>query len=359
MTLKKIGAAVLAVMLLLACLPFAASAANTPTILCVGEKDKSTDNLIDKYLSSGTVTVYQVFENTTTYYTLTREDGVGYVLTFSDKYTMSEMVENNKADCGLYCDGDLTVRIAGNVTFDANNKDFGDAYGWRVDGTLTIEGTKSSSKLTVIGNKTMRQNDDGGIGIYAETLKLDNVTVDACGGYAAVQAKSALVMYNAKLTANTDDSMKKNGKPQFAYSIETENFIQYGGFAKANGDVNIDAFYFTGGGTNEFEENVVVYGRSYTFAEESYSGSWSESFDLFRDPSLIPSCMQVNIGSTVAKLSGNRVTLNRRGSTSMTLYVVCGRDVIVFDTTSVKCAVQWWQWIPYILSGSWIEAVFH
>ena len=39
MTLKKIGAALLAVMLLLSCLPFAASAANVPSILYVGEKN--------------------------------------------------------------------------------------------------------------------------------------------------------------------------------------------------------------------------------------------------------------------------------------------------------------------------------
>ena len=356
MTLKKIGAALLAVMLLLSCLPFAASAANVPSILYVGEKNKTSDNLIDKYLSSGDVTVYQVFENTTTYYTLTRDDAIGYILTFSDKYTMSEMVECSKADCGLYCNGDLTVCIDGDVTFNADAREFGDAFGWRVDGTLTIQGTKSTAKLTVSGNKTMRQNDDGGIGICADTLMLNGVQVNACGGYAGVQAKSALVMYNAKLYANTDASMKKLGKPQFECSIETENFIQSGGLVKANGDVKIDAFYFTGNGTNQFEENVVVYGRSYTFAKEAYDGNWSESFELFRDPSLIPSCMKISIGSTVAKISGNRVSLNRRGSTTMTLFVQCGRDVIFFSTASVSCAVQWWQFIPYFFSFAWIDA---
>lgn len=359
MMLKRIGAVMLAAVLLLACLPLAVSAAGTePTMLLVGEKNKTEDNLIRKYIRSGQVDVYEVSENSTAYYTLTKNEKIGYILTFYNDYVMSEIVESSAGDCGLYCDGDLTVRIAGNVKFDANDKTHADAYGWKVKGTLTIEGAVPNASLTVNGNKTMRESDDGGIGICADTLLLHDVCVNACGGYAAVQAKSALVTADAALYANTDASMKKNGKTCFAYSIETNNFIQSGGYVKADGDVLIEAFCFKGDAENKFEEKVVVYGRSYTFARDNYDGAWSSAYDLFKDPSLIPSCMKVSLGSSVAKISGNRLALNRRGMTTMTLTVQCGSAVIVMDSAVVLCTVQWWQWIPYIISGAWLDAFF-
>ena len=142
MNLKKIFAALLAVAMLLSCLPFAASAANEPSVLYVGEKDKTDDNLIpmlDAVGKAGNVRVYAIDRNTQAYYTLTYEKNVGYVLTFYNDYTMSELIDSRSAYCGLYCDGDRTVRIAGNVTFNADDEKYKGAIGWIVEGKLTIE----------------------------------------------------------------------------------------------------------------------------------------------------------------------------------------------------------------------------
>ena len=359
MKMKKLFAAILAVVLVLGCLPFAASAANEPTALYVGEKDKTSDNLIpmlDSVGKNGKVYVYAIDKQTKAYYTLTYENGVGYVLTFYNDYTMSEIIENRSVYCGLYCDGDLTVRIAGNIKFDVNDAKHKGAVGWNVKGTLTIEGDTSDANLTVNGDKTKDLSGDGSIGINAETLKLHAVTVNACGGYAGVVAKEALVMASATLNANTAADMKQGTEPKFAYSIVTDNFIQIGGRVQADGSVNIDAFYFRGG-THVFDEKVVVYGKDYVFAESSYNGLWSDSFTLFRDPDQIPSCMTASVTSTVAKINGNKLNLYRRGTTMLSLTIQCGRELITMDSRTVECRLLWWQWIPYLLSGAWIDAL--
>ena len=356
MCIKKIAAAVMAVVLLLACLPVMASAAGDPVTLFVGEKEKSGDNLIEMYKSTGYVIVYAIDKTTSAYYTVTKEEDVGYVLTFYNNYNMSETVEYGGYLCGLYCDGDLTVRINGSVNFDADTKDYNNTYGWVVEGDLTVEGSISNASVYVSGSRANHGVSDGSIGIKADTLLLNKVSVNAFGGYAAVEAEEALVMNNATLNANTSAAMLKDGKPDFAYGVVTDNYLQFGGIVTVSGDVKIDAFYFRGG-SNHFDEKVVVYGREYKFAEHPYSGDWSETFSLFRDPSLIPHCMKVSVGSSVAKVDGNRVRLNRRGSTSMELYVRCGSAILTLDTTEVQCAVRWWQWIPYLLSGAWIDGV--
>lgn len=359
MKLKKLFAALLAVVLLASCLPFAASAANEPTVLYVGEKDKSDDNLIEKLDAvgkAGSVRVYAIDRQTQAYYTLTYEKNVGYVLTFYNNYTMSEIIENRSEYCGLYCDGDLTVRIAGNVTFDADDALRRGAIGWLVEGTLTIEGDTIGASLTVNGAKSKDLTGDGSIGIRAETLKLHSVTVNACGGFAGVVASEALVMASATLYANTAEDMKAGKEPQFAYSVVTKNLIQIGGTIQADGSVDIAAFYFRNG-IHVFDEKVVVYGKDYTFAETSYAGKWADSFTLFRDPSGIPSCMKVALENSVAKIEGNTLRLNRIGKATLALVIQCGRELIVMDVRDVSCSLMWWQWIPYILSGAWIDAL--
>ena len=370
MKLKKLFAALLAVVLLLSCMPLMASADEEPTVLYVGELNKSDDNLIKMLEARGRdkqVLVYAVDVNTRAYYTLTYEDGIGYVLTFYNDYCMSQIVEARGYYCGLYCDGDLTVRLAGNVTFDVNDTAFRNTVGWLVRGQLTIEkatkdeyGRKlpkeTASSLIVNGSKANATTDDGSIGIKAETLMLNNVTVTACGGYAGVVASEALVMAHASLFANTAEDMFKDGKANFMYGVVTENFIQVEGLVRARGMVDIDGFYIVGG-VHYFDYIPVVYNRDYTFCESSYSGAWSDSFKLFNDPDEYPSCMKTSVGSTVAKLGSNKVTLNRRGTTKMELTIRCGSELIIMDSREVKCRIMWWQWIPYILSGSWIDGL--
>lgn len=371
MKLKKLFAALLAVVLLMSCLPFAASAANEPSVLYVGEKDKTEDNLIpmlDAIGKSGNVRVIAIDRTTQAYYTLTYENGVGYVLTFYNSYNMSQIIDSRSSYCGLFCDGDLTVRLAGNITFDVNDPTYKGAYGWIVEGQLTIERAlkdengfdlpkNTPAVLTVNASKSKTRSDDESIGISAPTLMLHDVTVNACGGYAGVVAKEALVMADATLHANTAADMKNGEDCLFEYSVVTDNLIQIGGTIRADGPVDISAFYFRGG-SHIFDEKVVVYGKDYVFAEQSYNGLWSNSFKLFRDPSSIPSCMKVLVESSVARIDGNSLLLNRRGETMLWLYIQCGRETIVMDARTVVCQVAWWQWIPYIFSFSWVDAVF-
>ena len=363
MTLKRIGAAVVAVLLLLSCLPFAASAAHVPTELYVGEKNKSDDNLIEMYQRTGLpVEVIEVYRNTKSYYRLTKEAGVGYVLTFFNDYMMSEIISAYR--CGLYCDGDLTIRIAGrNVSFDTNEFDkYPDSVGWRVDGALTIESYMypdgsvfSGAQVTVEGNRKLRKNDDGSIGISAESLFIHDVTVYAVGGYSAIKAESALVMCDAYLYANTDPALKdEEGEALFKFGISTENFIQSGGHVAACGDVDIGGYDPRDNASCKFDDKVVVYRRYFVFKQDVYDGYWNSTYDLFTDLTL-PSCVQAFSASTVALISGKRVTLHRRGQTMLTLMVPCGRATVLLDYAPVQCKVQFFQWIPYIFSFVWLE----
>ncbi|MBQ7542809.1 MAG: hypothetical protein IJT44_11025 [Clostridia bacterium] len=363
MKLKRFFAAFLAVALLIACVPMTASAgAKVPTKLFVGEKDKSEHNLIERFKRDGYVEVYEVFKNTKSYYTVTYEEDAGYVLTFYYNYEMSELVERNDNYYGLYCDGDLTIRIAGDVTFDTTEYKTRGTCGWRVDGQLTIEGTTVNGsvdkakikdcKVTVIGDKNLNTENDGNIGIYAQTLMLHNVEVTALGGYAAVYASDAIVMCDAILNANTDPAMKNGDKALFTYSIETKYLIQKGGKVTARGDVNIEG-YDVRGGDNDFEKKVVVYRITFAFLKDTYSGYWRDTFDLFHNPSAIPACMSVSSGNAVAKISGSQLILNRRLSTVITLYIKCGRAIIELDEADVYCRIHFWQFIPYILTGPW------
>ena len=211
MHLKKVLAVVLAAALFLCALPIAASAENEPTVLYVGESQKEGDNLIQKLEDDRIVRVFSV-KDWQSYYTLTYEKGTGYVLTFYNAYSMSGVVTKRKL-CGLYCDGDLTVRLDiskeyselypnanANIVFDLNDSyynykedtyfDTSGAYGWYVNGTLTIECINERSKtseaqLTVKGDLT--KSDDGCTGIYCNTLLLNKVTVVAKGGNIGVR----------------------------------------------------------------------------------------------------------------------------------------------------------------------------
>ncbi len=370
MKVKKVLAALLAAVLMFSCLPFAASAAKTPGELYVGEKKFSGDNLIAKYKSEGRVLVYAIDTDSQAYYTVTKEDNVGYVLTFYNDYVMSEMVTDASSYCGVYCDGDLTIRLAGNITFDANDAKKKNAIGWFVEGQLTIEDAlvdesgkalpaRTAHVLDVNGALAKTNSESGSIGIYAQTLILHNVTVNACGGYAGVVTEEAIVMLNSTLNANTAEDMKDGDECLFKYGLQTNHFIQSGGAIRAAGDVNVQSYYFDGG-THAFDQTVVVYARNYDFAEEKYTGNWLDSYKLFLNPDQIPSCMRVSVGSSVAKIDGNSLLLNRRGTTTLLLTIRCGRDTLVMcGPLKVSCTLLWWQWIPYILSFSWIDAILN
>ena len=369
MKVKRIFAAFLAVVLMFSCLQLAASAANVPGTLYVGEKNKAGDNLISKYKSEGRVLVYAIDVDSHAYYTVTREDRAGYVLTFYNDYVMSEMVTDASANCGVYCDGDLTIRLAGNIKFDANDAKKKNGIGWFVEGQLTIEkATKDengrdfarpvSANLEINGALAKTNSDSGSIGIYAQTLMLHNVTVNACGGYAGVKAEEAIVMLDSTLTANTSEDMKDGETCLFKYGMQTNHFIQCGGLIRAAGDVDVQSYYFDGG-SHIFDQTVVVYARNYDFANQAYVGNWLDSFKLFINPDQIPSCMRVSVGSSVAKIDGNELLLNRRGDTILQLTIQCGTATMSMCAPRVvSCSLIWWQWIPYILSFAWIDAIF-
>ena len=394
MYLKKLLAVLLAAAMLLCALPLAASAANTPSVLYVGEERKAGDNLIAKYNAEGTVTVYSV-KDSQNFYRLTKED-VGYVLTFYNAYTMSAVVEKTKTS-GLYCDGDLTVRLDitsayatanpsknADITFDLTQKyydvDLGaytetvGAYGWYVGGTLTIECVNSRSKtkpavLNVTGD--LVQSDDANTGIYAKTLLLNNVTVNANGGNVGVDGGQAIGMIGAKLNANTLDSLKKDDKRLFNYSIRTENLIEINTKVTAPGALDIDAFYGENADNSGLEEDPVVYARPYEFAKDVYSGNWNTSFELFRNPSLIPDCLViVNPASSGVRpitgrsytfhclsIRGNRATFRRPTPDSgipLALVLVCGQASHLMDTCKAVGTLQWWQMPSYFFSWNWI-----
>ena len=348
-------------------MPLMASADEEPTVLYVGELNKSDDNLIDKYDTEGRVLVYAIDKKTQAYYTVTKEDGVGYVLTFYNDYTMSEMVTGAPSYCGVYCDGDLTIRLAGNITFDANDAKKKNAIGWLVEGQLTIEkATKDENgndftkpvdaTLTVNGAKAKSSSDSGSIGICADTLMLHNVVVYACGGFAGVKAEEGVVMVDSSLYANTAEDMKEDDANLFKYGMQTNHFIQCRGAIEVAGYVDIQSYWFNGG-SHKFDQTVVVYARSYEFARDKYAGAWGDGFKLFKNPDQIPSFMRVSVGSSVAKISGNELTLNRRGDTTLYLTVQCGSYTLhMCKARIVTCSVLWWQWIPYILSFAWIGA---
>ena len=70
--------------------------------------------------------------------------------------------------------------------------------------------------------------------------------------------------------------------------------------------------------------------------------------------------MRVSVGSSVAKINGNELQLNRRGSTVLQLTIRCGSETMsMCDARLVTCNVVWWQWLPYILSFAWIDAILN
>ena len=396
MHLKKILAVVLAAALLLCALPLAVSASGTPSVLYVGEERKAGDNLITKYNDEGTVTVYSV-KDAQNFYRVTYEDGVGYVLTFYNEYAMSAVVEKGKTG-GLYCDGDLTVRLDitsafasanptknANITFDLTKKYFDTdlnaytetvgAYGWYVGGTLTIECVNARSKtkaaqLTVTGDTV--QSDDANTGIYAKMLLLNNVTVTANGGNVGVDGGQAVAMIGATLNAETLDTLKKGDERLFNYSISTDNLIEVNSKVTAPGELDVDAFFGDNADNSGLEEDPVVYARAYEFMEETYKGNWNTSFDLFRNPSLIPDCLHVvNHADTDVRpitgksytfnylsISGNRATFRRPTpgvGARLSLVLVCGQASYIMDTCRAIGTVQWWQMIPYFFSFNWLS----
>lgn len=365
MKLKKSLAVLLSAVLMLSFLPMLASASEAPTALYVGEKDKSEDNLIRKYDDEHLVRVYSANDNTA-YYTVDYEKGVGYVLTFFNNYSLSEPVERSGNFCGIYCDGDLTIRVDKGAVLDMDRLFGGekanDAYGIYVKGALTIESAdKTMSTLTVYGDKT--QNEADAIGIYAESLSLYNIALHVAGGNVGIAAGDYVAMINTKLYCNNTADMKNDqGEPKFSYGIVTENLIQVGGELEVGGALDVTAFDFHGG-KHKFDENIVVYLRNFAFKENDktgekiYAGLWHETFDLFINASLIPSCVKLAKSGTrsVVSVSGNKATLTNRGNVTLKLVLCCGRGRYAMDTYEVGCSVAWWQWIPYFFSGAWLN----
>ena len=369
MKLKKCLAIVMAAVLMLTCLPLLVSAETAvPTVLYVGEKDKSDDNLIKMYNETGHVIVYSVNEDKS-YYELTYDEAYGYILTFHNNYKMSDVVTGVPAgECGLYCNGDLTVRIDGYAEFDLNQK-FGTqtynyTYGWYVKGTLTIEGGWTGDTVVISADTKHTDEGNGCIGVYADTLLLNRVTLNACGGFAGIQTTEAIGMIDAKLYANIADDMKDaKGNPLFRYGIVSENFIQVNGSVKVGGPVDIKAYDFRGG-THEFDEDIVVYLRVFEFKPNSktgkyaYSGYWRESFDLFNGRKYFPDCIQLvgNGRASVLELDGDKATLGNIGDLNVQLVLQCGRASAVLSSYDLNCGLAWWQWIVYFFSFKWINA---
>lgn len=364
MKLKKSLAVLLSAVLMLSFLPLFASASDAPTALYVGEKGKTGDNLIQKLEEDGLVNVSSV-NDASSWYTVCHEKGAGYVLTFYNHYKISQPVERSGGYYGVYCDGDLTIRVCDGVTLDLDQKFGGEKYdyacGIYVKGTLTMEGIGSKPVMQVRGDCT--QSESGAVGIYAESLRLYNIRVCASGGYAAVESKEAIAMINADLYANNTADMKNaKGEPLFSYGVVTDNFIQVGGAVEVGGEVDIDAYDFHGG-TQTFDVDFSVYLRSYTFKPNSdsgrnmYDGLWRESFDLFVNASLIPSCFElVKEGKgSVVTVNGSKATLSNKGAVTLSLVLVCGNGSYLMDTYEVNCNIAWWQWIPYIFSGAWLN----
>lgn len=368
MKLKKSFAVLLSAVLTLSFLPMFATAANAsgaPDTLYVGEVNKTGDNLIDRRDDcNGKVTVTSL--NNNAYYTIDKEKDVGYVLTFYNNYEISEPVERFGDYYGIFCDGDLTIRVHDSVTIDTNkkfdNKKYSGAYGICVKGTLTLEGDMPDSVMNVCADKTMGQV--GAIGIYAESLRMHNIDVRVSGGNTAVESDEAIAMIDAGLYANNTQDMKNaKGEPLFRYGVVTDHFIQLRGNSEVGGKVNIESYDFINDAPHHFDEDVVIYMPSYCFEEndktgdKTYSGRWRESFDLFADYSKIPSCFKVcKTGKdSVVTVSGDKATLTNRGDVTLTLELVCGRASYVADSYQVSCSLAWWQWLSYIFSGAWLQ----
>jgi len=367
MKVKRVLAALLAAVLLLGCVPFTAGAAkkaHVPTELYVGEKNKTEHNLIERFANSnGPVKVIAIDTTTQSYYELTKEDGVGYVLTFYKNYRMSELIDSVDGYCGLYCDGDLTVRIAGDVTFDANDPKHKGACGWIVKGTLTIEGKKTTDegeevpypRLTVYGSKAKNADDESSIGIWADTLMLHRLAVVASGGYSALKVNDTLVLGYATLYANTDDDMNPNGVDMFTYSLVAKDTIMFGGYFKANGLLDVDGFYFKedSGADYDIDKRVVVYRKDFNFQRDKYSERYNKSLKLFKNYNDIPECLDVfltceEVGRKIAVINGNDLTMKRTGDATVSVSVQCGSERLVLDVADVNCYLKWFQWIPYL-----------
>ena len=396
MHLKKILAVIVAAALFLCALPIAASAENTPTALYVGESQKAGDNLIQKLETDRLVRVYSV-KDSQNYYQLTYEKDVGYVLTFYNAYSMSDVV-NKRQLCGLYCDGDLTVRLDiskefselyptgnANISFDLNDSYYdykentyintSGAYGWYVNGTLTVEcinerSKTSEARLTVKGDLT--KSDDANTGIYCKTLLMNNVTLFADGGNIGVNGGQSVAMIGAKLYANTDPRLSRGSERLFNYSIRTENLIEVYSKVAARGKLDIDAYFGDHEDNRELEEDPVVYARTYDFLNDFYSGNWGTSFDLYYNIDVLPACLHLTVPTGTANrpfssktysfswlsVSGNRATIRRPTPSTgivLRLDLKCGQATYLVDTMTVYGAVRWWQVIPYFLSMNWLS----
>ncbi|MBQ3150851.1 MAG: hypothetical protein IJB86_06365 [Clostridia bacterium] len=398
---KRIIALTLTALLLVSAMIIPASAATTPTRLYVGEKNKSGDNIIQKYNRDGYLKVYSVNDNTS-YYTLEYDLLENeYILSFYNNYKYSEPVEYGSSLYGIYCDGDLTIRVYGNAEFDlSKNPETGapisDAYGVYVKGTLTIangEGYHAYSNFTANGDKRKSSEYSDSIGIYADTVLINKVNVIANGGYAGVAAKNTIAVVDATLTSNRDSSMfseeinPSTGKPypNFEFGISTKLFIQaacdrspFYCEVSVGGNIDIDSYIMRDAYSDNddalvtnFDEDVVVY-LKYIVLSHAWEGkvlSRGEEITLLGKN--IPSCIYPATNIVVDRNGGlkwptPRVSFSGQdvkvvdgdGVVGVGLYLDCGDATVCFDYTELileRTTLQKvWDFIAYYILFGWV-----
>lgn len=418
--MKKVFAALLALVMLLSVLPMGAFAAKdpmVPTVLRVGEYGKNMHNLIDRYDDEGATITVKSFKNAENYYTLDYEEGVGYVLTFYNAYENSSIVSSPQGLCGLYCDGDLTVRLAmtdsyaarhpssnANITFDVNNvidpdtkkpMNKASACGWVVSGTLTIESlanTQNREMASLIVNGDLESKDsvlvNRGIGIVTHMLLLNNVRLFVNGGNIGVKADHAVAMIDTYLSVNTARALRNDkGEVTFNRGIKAEYLIEARSSIAVPGDntkLDIEHYYAAESNNSEMEADPIIYERNYEFdlphsiksdgseGVKYFIGGWHSSFKMFRRQENIPECMYVRNPAAIAtypiihkeytfswiSIVGNTATIRRPtpdGGVELRLNLKCGKVEYTIDVARVIGTFQWWQYVPYFLSGDWIR----
>ena len=383
MQMKKFFAVVLAAVMTLSFLPLFATAEykGEPTCLYVGERDVREFNLIEKYENEHHVRVYSML-NGISYYEVTKEPGVGYVLTFYKDYQNSDLVREGTISAVVYCDGDLTIRSEGTTVLDANIKPFNtkadnlNAYGIYVEGTLNIEGTYTPAGVHVPGTlkadgSLSRANGSvrGHIGIYADSILVNEDTIIANGGRAALYCEDTFAMIRATIYANRDSKMKRGSECLFDYSFVTTNYIQYYGMTSAAGEFKVttghvdpDKNEVPSWPGNQFDNERVIFDRAYRFEHyNGFSGRWLDTAELYYNArNILPDCVHIyraNMRTYSAKVNvdQNRILLQAPGRSAVVLYLHCGGARQAISVCEVNCTMMWWQWPFYALSGTWLR----
>lgn len=397
---KKILAAVMALIMLVCMIPMSASAAEASAVY-VGELDKTRDNLVDLLREKGPLIRVKSVKNDENYYEFTHEDGVGYVLTFFNGYEMSEVIKNKR--CGLYADGDLTVRLDVSESYKRNypgdNADIwfdltadygdevetGDANGWVVDGTLTIECLNTLADKAVLNvNGGFDQSDRNATGIKAQNLLLNNVEIVVNGGNVGVDVVDSIGMIKSTMKINLNDALTDPRKdPQTAtvadrlcnFGFRAENLLEADSAIEERGYIRLKAYWSNETENNDNEKMDVdphAYSYVYAYNYEAISLNWRQSFSIFVNPGNLPMCLKPSypVGLDARPITrkpyvydflivnGNKATVRRPtppAGIELQLLLVCGQASYLVDSCTVRSAVRWWQRLPYILSFDWLH----